>query len=133
MIGHALRLSGDLRAFFTQQYLKHGPVFEVKALGRTLVVLAGQEANLFMIREGKSHLRNREFFAGFSHEMGAANVVMGMDGAEHHRLRQTMRDGYSRAQYLRKMSDRRRRRGAGAGPPAAATAHSTAFTPCSAS
>ncbi len=105
LVGHALRLSGDLRAFFTEQYLRHGPVFEVSAFGRKMVVLAGQEANLFMRREGKSHLRNRELFAGFSHEVGAANVVTGMDGADHRRLRQTMRSGYSRAHYLRKMSD----------------------------
>ena len=33
VVGHALKLSGDLHAFCTEQYLKHGPVFEVSALG----------------------------------------------------------------------------------------------------
>ena len=96
VIGHAHRLGGDLRAFFTQQYLRHGPVFEVDAFGKRFVVMAGQEANQFMIREGRSHLRTREVWAGFSSELGAANIVTGLDGAEHRRLRGAMRDGYSR-------------------------------------
>ena len=96
VIGHAHKLAGDLRAFFTEQYLKHGPVYEVSVLGRNIVVMAGQEANQFMMREGKSHLRTREAWAGFSSELGAANIVTGLDGAEHRRLRGAMRDGYSR-------------------------------------
>ncbi len=96
VIGHAHKLAGDLRAFFTDQYLKHGPVYEVRVFGRNIVVMAGQEANQFMMREGKSHLRTRETWAGFSSELGAANIVTGLDGAEHRRLRGAMRDGYSR-------------------------------------
>ena len=104
IIGHAHKLTGDLRAFFTEQYLKHGPVFEVNAPGNSFVVLAGREANLFMIREGKSHLRTREFWLEFKDSLGAATVLPGMDGGDHRLLRRTKRNGYSRECILGQMS-----------------------------
>ena len=96
VIGHAHRMTGDLRAYFTEQYVKHGPVFEVNALGHSFVVMAGQEANLFVIREGKSHLRSKEVWEGFKEELGSATLLVGMDGADHRLLRKTKRKGYSR-------------------------------------
>ena len=96
VIGHAHRMTGDLRAYFTEQYVKHGPVFEVNALGHSFVVMAGQEANLFVIREGKSHLRSKEVWEGFKEELGSATLLPGMDGADHRLLRKTKRKGYSR-------------------------------------
>ena len=102
-IGHVLKMTGDIRAFFTEQYLKHGPVFEVNALGHNFVVMAGQEANLFMVREGKSHLRTREVWEGFKDSLGAATLLVGMDGADHRLLRRTKRNGYSRAYILERM------------------------------
>ncbi len=102
--GHAFHLSGDLRAFLTKQYLKLGPVFEVNAFGRKIVVMAGREANQFMIREGKAHLRNRELVEGMGQDLGASNILLGMDGPEHLRLRKTQRHGYSREIILQQMS-----------------------------
>lgn len=98
--GHAFRMAGDIRAFLTEQYLRWGPVFEVKAFGRSFVVMAGVEANLFMTREGRAHLRSYEMFSGFSSALGAGRVLTGMDGADHQRLRRAKRDGYSRARAL---------------------------------
>ena len=96
ILGHALALNGDLMAYLTEQYRKHGPVFGLKAPGRRFVALAGPEANLFMIREGKFHLRNRETWDSWAHEMGASNILIGLDGAEHRLLRSTLRVPYSR-------------------------------------
>ena len=100
VIGHTLKMMGDIGAYFTEQYLKHGPVFEVNAPGNSFVVMAGQEANLFVVREGKSHLRSREVWEGFKDEMGAATLLPGMDGADHRLLRRTKRNGYSRDFFL---------------------------------
>ncbi|MDE0026208.1 MAG: hypothetical protein OXP69_17505 [Spirochaetaceae bacterium] len=86
----------DLRAYLTEQYRRHGPIFEVRAPGRKLVVLAGRDANLFMIREGKTHLRSWEQWSGFAHEVGTPRVITGMDGADHFQLRRALKTGYSR-------------------------------------
>lgn len=105
IIGHGLKLTGDIRAFFTEQYLKHGPVFEVNVPGSAFVVTAGQEANLFVIREGKSHLRTREVWEGFKDSVGAATLLIGMDGTDHRLLRRTKRNGYSREFILARMTE----------------------------
>ena len=96
ILGHALALNGDLMAFFTEQYRKHGPVFGLKAPGRRFVALAGPEANLFFGREGKAHLRNRETWDPWARELGASNILIGLDGPEHRLLRGTLREPYSR-------------------------------------
>ena len=105
LVGHAFKLNGDLRAFFTEQYRKLGPVFEVNAPGRNIVVMAGQEANLFVNREGKTHLRSRELTLDLGRDLGAAKILIGLDGPDHLRLRRAKRRGYSRDIILEQMSD----------------------------
>ena len=90
-------MAGDVGAFFTQQYLRLGPVFRVHALNRRFTVLAGPEANLFVTREGRLHLRSREFWMDFDRELGAARSMLSMDGAEHARMRKAQKTGYSRS------------------------------------
>ena len=105
VVGHAFKLVGDLSTFCTEQYLKHGPVFEVDALGRKMVVIAGQEANVFMNKEGKFHLRTRELWQHFSNSVGAANLLIGLDGADHRQLRKMKRRGYSKRFILDRMPE----------------------------
>lgn len=101
--GHAFKMAGNVGKFLTQQYQKLGPVFEVRVFGQTYVVLAGQEANLFMIRQGAAHLRSWESWRGFKNEIGTPHIITGLDGADHRRLRKAMRDGYSRNAILRQI------------------------------
>lgn len=96
-IGHLFKLTGNLAAFCTEQYQRHGPVFEVSVLGKTFVVIAGQEANVFVNKEGRHHLRTHELWSGFGQMVGAANVLIGLDGANHRLLRSTNRRSYSRS------------------------------------
>ena len=105
VLGHAHRLAGDLRGFCTEQYLKHGPVFEVTALGDSYVVMAGQEANLFMKREGKFHMRTSDSWQAFTSHLGVAKLLIGLEGADHRLLRRTKRNGYSRGYISERMPE----------------------------
>ena len=96
VLGNTVSMATDIRRFLTAQYLEFGPVFSVRMLHRRFTVLAGVEANRFMIREGTRHLRTFEFWAGFNARFGAGRSLVGSDGAEHAALRKMMRRGYSK-------------------------------------
>ncbi len=97
LVGSALDIARDPAAFFVRGYLEHGPVFRVRALNRTLTVLAGPELARWMgSREGQASLRSREVWQGLVDEYGANRTLTGLDGPEHRRMREVMRRGYSR-------------------------------------
>ncbi len=95
--GNAFSLAGDVRAYLTREYRRLGPVFRVRAFKRRITVLAGPEANMFLVKEGRNHLRSAEAWRDFAAELGAERAVMSMDGAEHDRMRHGLKRGYSRA------------------------------------
>ena len=95
--GNAFSLAGDVRAYLTREYQRLGPVFRVRAFNRRLTVLAGPEANLFLVKDGRTHLRSAEAWRDFETELGAGRAVTSMDGAEHDRMRAGLKRGYSRA------------------------------------
>ncbi len=101
LIGNTISMMGDLRSYLTEQYLQLGPVFQVRAFQHTFTVLAGPEANLFLLREGKTHLRSLESWTEFNSELGVTRSIGSMDGQEHFRLRRILKDGYSRS-YIEK-------------------------------
>ena len=102
VIGHVLQFRNTINRFLTEQYRNLGPVFEVSVLGKKWLVLAGPEANSFLMREGKDCLHTDHLaWQGFAQHLNGTRTVAGMDGAEHLRLRRTMRDGYSRRQLLK--------------------------------
>ena len=96
LVGNALSMGRDIRGFLTAKYLELGPVFGVRMLHRRFTVLAGVEANRFMIRDGTRHLRTFEFWAGFNARFGAGRSLVSSDGPEHAALRKLMRRGYSK-------------------------------------
>ena len=95
--GNAFSLAGDVRAYLTREYQRLGPVFRVRAFRRNITVLAGPEANLFLVKDGRTHLRSAEAWRDFETELGAGRAVTSMDGAEHDRMRNGLKRGYSRA------------------------------------
>ena len=102
VLGHVLQFRNTINGFLTQQYRNLGPVFEISLLGKKWLVLAGPEANSFLMREGKDYLHTDQVaWQGFAQQFGGARALAGMDGAEHLRLRRTMREGYSRRQLLK--------------------------------
>ena len=64
IIGSTIQLLANSAGFLSEQYRKKGPVFELRTVGRKWVVLAGPEANLFLLRQGKHYLRTREPWLG---------------------------------------------------------------------
>ena len=105
LVGHAHRLRRNPAAFLTEQYLEHGPVFEVSVLGRTIVVIAGRDANLFVNKEGRLHMRSRDTWQAWSDLTGTSKLLIGLDGADHRRLRSTHRRAYSRNFILERMPE----------------------------
>ena len=97
LAGNAFSLAGDVRAYLTREYRRLGPVFRVRAFRRRITVLAGPEANLFLVKDGRTHLRSAEAWRDFETELGAGRAMTSMDGAEHDRMRAGMKRGYSRA------------------------------------
>ena len=103
IVGCALQMRKDVTGFLTKGYLTHGPVFKFKSLNREYVALAGPEANDFVARHGKVCLSAHWAWKDYVDELGAKRDVIGMDGAEHIRLRRALSWGYSRGLYEREI------------------------------
>ncbi|WP_240738216.1 cytochrome P450 [Deinococcus fonticola] len=52
IVGNMLDLMATpgMRAFLTRAYQQHGPVYQVRALNTVMTVLAGPEANTFVMK-----------------------------------------------------------------------------------
>ena len=96
VVGSVFDMARDTRAFMTDSYLAHGPVYGMRLLNRRFTVLAGVEANRFLARHGTKHFRSFEFWSGFNAWFGAARSTLSADGAEHAAFRRTLKRGYSR-------------------------------------
>ena len=88
--------SGNLPKFMAEKSQKLGPVFQLKVPGRRIVVLAGVETNRWVSKKGRLHLRTRDYLEDFQTEWGTARSIASMDGADHVRMRKTVRAGNSR-------------------------------------
>ena len=89
--------SGNVPKFMAEKYEELGPVFRLKVPGRQLVVLAGLEANTWVSKKSRLYLRTRDYLEGFQTEWGTARSIASLDGADHFRMRKTVRAGNSRA------------------------------------
>jgi len=100
VLGGALELMKDPLQYMVRQYQALGPVFQVRALNRKFIVLAGPEANLFMSRHGDKYLTGRKTWATFADEVNAKHFLAAIDGEPHSRLRKITRKPYSRRNLL---------------------------------
>lgn len=99
LIGNAREASVDMGRFLAEQHVKLGPVFQVRVLRRTHLVLAGEEANRFVNRQGRRYLSSRESWRGFPEGLQATRVVMNMEGQEHVAMRKAFAPLMSRARF----------------------------------
>lgn len=105
LVGNTFAMLRDIRDFLTRSYLELGPVFRIRMLHRRFTVLAGVEANRFMIRDGIGHLRSFEFWTSFDARLGAGRSLLSSDGPEHAQLRKMLRRGYSRQYATDRVAD----------------------------
>ena len=96
LIGSTLAVARDPRAFFVQEYLRSGPVFRVRTVGRDFVAIAGQDANLFVSRAERMHLHTSDTWDPLCAEFGASRFVLNMNGKDHVRMRRETKEGVSR-------------------------------------
>lgn len=82
-----------------QLYDRYGPVVEApfKMNKQRVLLLAGLNTNQWVQKKGRFFLRSRDYIKQFEGEFGASRTLPGMDGAEHYRLRKSLRNVYSRA------------------------------------
>jgi cytochrome P450 len=105
VLGNALSISGDSRAFLLDAYRRWGPIFRVSALGQMMTVIVGPEANLFFSQMGSTYLRSKELWEAYADEQGADNLINAVDGEQHTYLRKIMKPGFSRATILPRIPD----------------------------
>ena len=89
--------SGNLPKFFAEKAQQHGPAYALRLPSKQFVVLAGDEANHWVSRKGRLHLRARDYIEDFLAGWGASRSMASMDGAEHFRMRKAARAGNARA------------------------------------
>lgn len=97
LLGNVLDMAADPEQFFVRCYQTYGPIFRIRIFNQPYTVLAGPDANLFMAREGDTHLRSREFWQGMLDEFGASQALINTDGEIHAQLRAVMKDGFARS------------------------------------
>ena len=103
LIGAGLAMNGDLQEFVSGLYRDYGPICRVSVPGRKMIVLGGREANAFVQKHARTHLRSNRSFTEFCHAMETDRAMISMDGHDHMKLRRTAQAGYSRSVIERNM------------------------------
>lgn len=90
-----------------QVYDKYGPVVEapMKMRGQKLLMVMGLNTNQWIQKNGRFYLRSKDYIRDLESEFGASRTLPGMDGAEHYRLRKSLRYVYSRANLSHKLPE----------------------------
>ena len=88
-------------------YEQYGSVveFPFRMRGQRVVALMGAEANRWVNKHGRFYLRSKDYIENFAGAFGASRTMPGMDGAEHHKMRKSLRGGYSRALLAQRMPE----------------------------
>ena len=98
--------SGNIPAIFAELTKEYGPVFEVRPpFAKPMTFLAGPEANHWVHRHGRMHLKAGGYFADFERIYGAHGVLPALDGTDHFRLRKAMGPANSRARLAGRLDE----------------------------
>lgn len=95
LIGSLGPMLADPLRFLVDAHERCGPVFRLRVLNRRFVVIAGVEANLFMVRHEREYLQNGPIFGGFGAELGGELFLAAADGDTHKQLRKIQAKSYS--------------------------------------
>ena len=98
--------SGNIPAIFAELTKEYGPVFEIRPpFAKPMTFLAGPEANHWVHRHGRMHLKAGGYFADFEKVYGAHGVLPALDGTDHFRLRKAMGPANSRARLAGRLDE----------------------------
>ena len=98
--------AGNVSALFADLAKEYGPVYELRPpFGPAMIILAGAETNRWAHRNGRRHLRVKDYFNDFEKVYGANGVLPSLDGADHFRLRKSLAPAYSRARVEGRVHD----------------------------
>ena len=90
--------SGNIPALFAELHQEYGPVFDLKPpFQERMIFLTGPDTNHWVHRNGRMHLRARDYLEDFEKVYGGAGLLPALDGADHFRYRKSIQPGYSRA------------------------------------
>lgn len=96
IVGNMRPMLTAMSDFLTEQYLRLGPVFRVRALNHGALVLAGPEANALVKQQGHRLFASAAVFQDIHQELGGDNpTVIELDGPDHRTLRAGLKEGYS--------------------------------------
>jgi cytochrome P450 len=82
-------------AFFVRSYLTVGPVFRVNAPTRDYLVLAGPQANRWVLQGGEDYLNQKPLYQHIATQLCSANYPIATDGERHHHLRRSLKAAFS--------------------------------------
>ena len=99
--------TGNISKAMCGIFEKYGSVVRIpfKMGGQPVVALMGPEANHWVNRHGRFYLRSKDYIQDFEREFGASRTLPGMDGAEHHKMRKSLRSAYSRAALAQRLPE----------------------------
>jgi len=103
ILGHARELRDGLLDTLVALYRTHGPVFQMRAMRRRFVVLAGAEANNFVARHEAETMTTRHHYEWFGRELGSERFLLALSGDDHRVARRILRPGYSKAHITRRL------------------------------
>ena len=89
--------SRNVPALFAELQEEFGPVFEIRPpFVDDMICLAGPETNHWVHRQGRMHLRARDYLEDFEKVYGGVGLLPALDGGDHFRYRKSMQPAYSR-------------------------------------
>src|SRR5258706_15393827 len=103
ILGNALVLLKDPLSFMVENYKRSGPIYRFRALNHEYTVMAGPEANQFLIKQGNL-LSNKRIYGGIGEGMQTDYFILAQDGARHRFLRKTLQHGYSKQIFVSQMA-----------------------------
>ncbi len=100
-------LAGNIPKATCRIFEEHGPVVRVPLSmhGQPVVALMGPECNSWVNKQGRFYLRSKDYIQGLEGVFGASRTLPGMDGAEHHKMRKSLRTAYSRATLAKRLPE----------------------------
>ena len=89
---------GNIPALFAELKEEYGPVFELRPpVAENMIILAGPETNHWVHRNGRMHLRARDYLEDFEKVYGGVGILPALDGSDHFRYRKSIQPAYSRS------------------------------------